>query len=127
MRRKLRIRREGNGVDEVFDIGQGLTVERRDSVREAIDEVFELIVWDGTIDIAVPLGEFAIEVLAPQQDLQRPAPSEQTRQPRRWMASRKKSEADFRLTEHGPLSAGEADVGGEHKFTAGAAGEPADR
>src|SRR5258706_233454 len=69
----------------------------------------------------------AVQVLAPEQDLERPAPSDDTRQPRRWMASRNSSDADFRLTEHSALSACKADVGGENKLTAGGAGSPSDR
>jgi hypothetical protein len=44
-----------------------------------VDEVFEFVVWNSAVHIAVPLGEFAIEVLAPEQDLECPAPSDQTR------------------------------------------------
>ena len=63
---KLLICREGNVVDEVLDVGQGLTVERRDAASEAVDEDFELVVWNGAVDIPVPLGKVATEVLAPK-------------------------------------------------------------
>ena len=65
----------------MLDIRQGLTVERRDSAREAVDEIFELSVGNGAVDIAVSLGKLAIEVLTPEQYLERPTPSDQTRQP----------------------------------------------
>ena len=79
LRGKLHIRRQGNLIDEVLDVRQCLTVELRDAVSEAVDKVFELSVWNGPVDVPVPLGKIAIEVLATEQYLERPAASDQTR------------------------------------------------
>src|SRR5258707_19375 len=108
----------------MLDVRQGLTVERRHPTREAVDEAVERGLGNGAVDIPVPLGQLSGEVLAPEQDLERPAPSDQAWQPRRGAASRNSTDADFRLTEHGPLAAGEADVAGENELTARAAGAP---
>jgi hypothetical protein len=59
--------------------------------------------------------------LAAEEDLERPAATDQTGQPRRWATARNSTEAHFELTEH-RAPAGEADIGGENKLTAGAAG-----
>ncbi len=62
----------------MLDIVQGLTIERRDSSNEAIDEAFELDVGNGPIDVAIALGKCAIEVLTPEQNLERSAPADET-------------------------------------------------
>jgi len=41
-RGELLINRQGDVVDEVLDVGQGVRVEGRDPAGEAADEVFEL-------------------------------------------------------------------------------------
>ena len=111
----------------MLDIAKGLSIERRDSLHKAIDEALELYVGDGTIDVTIPLGKCAIEVLTAEQDLEGPTPADETGQPGCWAASRNGAEADFHLTEHGPLSACEADVARESEFAAGAASSPSDR
>ena len=110
----------------MLDVRQGLTVKGRDPASEAVDEVFELVVGNCAVDIPVSLSEFAIEVLAAEQDLERPAPADQTRQPRRRAASGNSAEANLDLTEHGALAAREADVGGENQLTARGAGSASD-
>ena len=46
-------RQVASSVDEVLDVHQGLTVEGRDSARDAVDEAVELVVGDGAIDVLV--------------------------------------------------------------------------
>src|SRR5258708_2406182 len=79
LRGKLHIRWQRNFIDEVLDVGKCLTVELRDAVSEAVDKVFELSVWNGPVDVPVPLGKIAIEVLATEQYLEGPAASDQPR------------------------------------------------
>jgi hypothetical protein len=55
------------GVDEALDIGEREQVETRDPLREGIDELDELRVGDGAVDVPVPLGEFPVEVLATER------------------------------------------------------------
>ena len=114
-------------VDEVLDIAKGLRIERRDSRRKAIDEAFELDVGNGAIDVATSLGKCAIEVLTAEQDLEGPTPADETGQPGCRAASRDGGESDFHLTEHGPLSACEADIASENELAAGAASSPTNR
>ena len=125
--REFLIRRQGNLIDEVLDIAKGLRIERRDSPHKAIDEAFEFDVGNGAIDIAIPFGKCAIEVLTAEQDLEGPTPADETRQSGCWAASRNGAETDFHLTEHGPLSTCEADVASENELAAGAASSPSDR
>src|SRR6476659_9470155 len=127
LRGELLIRRQGDLVDVVLDVRQGLTVESRDLASKAVDEVFELVVRNGAVDVPVTLGEIAVEILTPEQDLEGSAPSDETGQPRGWAASRNSAEADFRLTDHRPLSTCEADVGRENQLAARSASSPADR
>jgi hypothetical protein len=101
----------------VLDIRQGLTVERRDSASEAVDEAFELTVWNGAVDIPVTLGKFAIEVLTPEQYLERPAPSDHPRQPRRRAASRNGTEADLHLAVSPIITESIKLIGGWSKVT----------
>src|SRR5712691_3905019 len=117
-------------VDEALDIGQREQVETRDPLREGIDEPDELRVGNGAVDVSVPLGEFPVEVLATEQDLERPPATEDARQTGRGPAPGHGGEPDFEMPQHGSLPTGEADVGGKGEFaarTASPAPQSADR
>src|SRR5882672_2792139 len=105
-------------VDEALDIGEREQVETGDPLREGIDELDELRVGNGAVDVSVPLGEFAVEVLATEQDLERPPATDDARQTGRGAAPGHGGEADLELPQHGPLPTGEADVGGEGELAA---------
>src|SRR2546426_2104606 len=106
------------GVDEALDVGQREQVETRDPLREGIDEPDELRVGNGAVDVSVPLGEFPVEVLATEQDLERPPATDDARQTGRGPAPGHGGEPDFEMPQHGSLPTGEADVGGEGELAA---------
>src|SRR5882762_20512 len=105
-------------VDEALDIGQHEQVEARDALREGIDELDELRVGNGAVAVPVALGELPVEVLAAEQDLERPPATDDARQTGRGTAPGHGGEPDLELPQHGPLPTGEADVGGEGEFAA---------
>src|SRR5882672_6104584 len=118
------------GVDEALDVGQREQVETRDPLREGIDEPDELRVWNGAVDVSVPLGEFPVEVLATEQDLERPPATDDARQTGRGAAPWHRGEPDLELSQHRPLPTGESDVCGEGELaarTASPAPESGDR
>src|SRR4029077_20657247 len=94
---------------------------------EGIDEVDELLVRDRAVDIAVSLGEPAVEVLAAEEDLEGPGATDEARQPVQRTSTRGGADADLELPEDGPLAAGEADVGGKRELAARTARATADR
>src|SRR6266481_4593683 len=105
-------------VDEALDIGEREQVETGDPLRERINELDELRVGNGAVDVPVPLGEFPVEVLATEQDLERPPATDDARQTGRGAAPGHRGEPDLELPQHGPLPTGEADVGGEGELAA---------
>jgi hypothetical protein len=84
-------------------MSKALTVEGRDSACEAVDEVVELVVGDGAVDVPVSFGKVTVEVLASDQDLHGPPPSDQASQVRGWTASGSGTDTDLELSEHGAL------------------------
>jgi hypothetical protein len=72
--------RQGLSIDEALDVDQRDQVEARYPLGERVDELDELDVRDGSVDIAVTLGEFAIEVVPADQDLERPPTTDDARQ-----------------------------------------------
>src|SRR5712675_2716705 len=117
-------------VDEALDVGQREQVETRDPLREGIDEANELRVGNGAVDVSVPLGEFSVEVLTTEQDLERPPATDDAWQTGRGAAPGHGGEPDLELPQHGPLPTGEPDVGGEGELaarTASPAPESSDR
>ena len=69
-----------HSVDEAFYIGEREQVKAGDPLREGINELDELRVGNGAVDVPVPLGEFPVEVLATEQDLERPPAADDARQ-----------------------------------------------
>src|SRR5216684_7031510 len=100
-------------VDEALDIGEREQVETGDPLRERINELDELRVGNGAVDVPVSLGEFHVEVLATEKDLERPPATDDARQTGRGAAPGHGGEPDLELPQHGPLPTGEPDVGGE--------------
>src|SRR6202035_4847413 len=112
-------------IDEALDIGQRERVEAGNPLSEGVDDLGELRVGYGAIDKAVALGEVAGEVLAAEEVLERPAAADDARQPGRGAAAGHGGDPDFELSQHGPLTAGEPDVGGEGELAARSAGPAA--
>src|SRR6202521_3130512 len=73
-------------IDEALDVGQRERVETRHPLRKGIDEPDELRVGNGAVDVSVPLGEFPVEILATEQDLERAAATDNDRHTRRGAA-----------------------------------------
>src|SRR6202047_1578449 len=67
-------------IDEGLDVGQRERVETRHPLRKGTDEPDELRVGNGAVDVSVPLGEFPGEILATEQDLERPPATDAARQ-----------------------------------------------
>jgi hypothetical protein len=74
------------------------------SLGEGIDKVDELLVGDRAVDVAVSLGELAVEVLAADEDLDARA-RPRARQPVQHPTGGG-TDPDLELPEDGPLSAG---------------------
>src|SRR5258705_3291304 len=104
--------RKCRGVDEPLDVGEREQIESGHPLREGIDEVDELLIGDRPVDVAVSLGELAVEVPAADEDLECPSATNEARQPVQRTSTRGCADSDLELPEGGPLSAGEADVGG---------------
>ena len=121
------VSRKCRGVDEPLDVGEREQIEPGHPLGEGIDKGDELLVGDRAVDVAVSLGELAVKVLAADEDFECPATTDQARQPVQRPATRGRADADLELPEDGPLSAGEADVGGERELAAGTAGATSDR
>src|SRR5882757_5871199 len=119
--------RKCRGVDEPLDVGEREQIEPGHPLGEGIDEFDELLVGDGAVDVAVSLGELAVEVLAGDEDLECPGATNEARQPVQRTPTRGGADPDLELPEDGPLSAGEADVGGERELAARTAGATSDR
>src|SRR5882762_9037609 len=115
------------GVDEPLDVGEREQIEPGHPLGEGIDEVDELLVGDRAVDVAVSLGELAVEVLAADEDLECPGATDKARQPVQGTPTRCGADPDLELPEDRPLSAGEADVGGEGKLAARSARATSDR
>lgn len=58
-------------IEGLFGQRDRRPVERRHPPRPAVDEGLELVVGDGTVDPAVPLGGVGIEILCGRDDFQR--------------------------------------------------------
>src|SRR5882762_9840645 len=119
--------RKCRGVDEPLDVGEREQIEPGHPLGEGIDEVNELLVGDRAVDVAISLGELAVEVLAADENLERPGATDKARQPVQRTPTRGGADPDLELPEDRPLSAGEADVGGEGKLAARTAGATSDR
>ena len=105
-------------VDEALDVGQCEQVETGDPFREGIDELDELRVGNGAVDVSIPLGELPVEVLAPEQDLERPPATDDRWQTGRGPAPGHGGEPDLELPQHGPLPTGKPDVASEGELAA---------
>src|SRR3984893_14803110 len=82
------------------------------------------------VNSTVPLGEFPVEVLATEQDLERPPAADDARQTGRGATPGHGGEPALELPQHGPLLTREPDVGGEGELaarTASSAPQSADR
>src|SRR5882724_3021856 len=66
-------------VDETFYVGQRVQVETRYSLCEGSDEPDELRIGNRAVHVSVPLGPFPVEVLATDQDLERPPATDDAR------------------------------------------------
>src|SRR6267378_5159304 len=73
--------RKCRGVDEPLDVGEREKIEPGHALGEGIDELDELLVGDRAVDVAVPLGELALEVLAADEDLECPGATDEARKP----------------------------------------------
>src|ERR1700730_18547261 len=105
-------------VDEALDIGGRERGETGDPLREGINELDKLRVGNAAVDVPVPLGEFPVEVLATEQDLERPPATDDARQTGRGATPGHGGEPDLELPQHGPLLTREPDVGGEGELAA---------
>src|SRR5258705_10193524 len=117
-------------IGEALDIGEREQVETGDPLREGINELDELRVGNGAVDVSVPLREFPVEVLATEQDLERPPATNDARQAGRGASPGHSGETDLEMPQHGSLPTGEPDVGCEGKLaarTASPAPQSADR
>src|SRR6267378_215282 len=127
LRSQRLVRRKCRGVDEPLDVGEREQIEPGHPLGKGIDKVDELLVGDRTVDVAVSLGELAVEVLAADEDLECPGASDEARQPVQRTPTGGGADPDLELPEDGPLSTGEADVGGKCELTARTAGATSDR
>src|SRR6267142_48519 len=127
LRSQRRVGWKCGGVDEPLDVGEREQIEPGHPLGEGIDEVDELLVGDRAVDVAVSLGELAVEVLAADEDLECPGATDKARQAVQRAPTRGGADPDLELPEDGALPAGEADVGGECKLAARTAGATSDR
>ena len=97
--------------------------------REAIgvDLVVEPVVGDQPVDVPVLLRARTVEIVGDEQDLERPAATDQAGEPGHRTAAGDHADADLELAEQRVLARGEAQVAGQHELAAGAAGASADR
>src|SRR5882757_6549581 len=95
-------------VDETLDVGERMQVETRYSLCEGIDEPGELSIGNRAVHVSVPLGPLPVEVLATDQDLERPPATDDARQAGRGPAPGNGGEPDLELPEHRPFPTGEA-------------------
>ena len=77
------------------------------------------------IDVAVPLGEFATDVICSEQNFERAATADEPRQPRHGTAARHQTGADFPLRQDRLFPAGEAHIAGEGQLAADPGRPPA--
>src|SRR5882762_6893980 len=118
LRSQRRVGWKCRGVDEPLDVGEREQIEPGHPLGEGIDEVDELLVGDRAVDVAVSLGELAVEG---------PGATDKARQPVQGTPTRCGADPDLELPEDRPLSACEADVGGEGKLAARSARATSDR
>src|SRR5262249_54103372 len=90
------------GVDRPLRQADGRGREGGDPACEPIDERPELVRRQGPVDVAVPLGELGVEVLAAQDDLERAGASDEAREPLRAAPAREDAHRHLGLTEDRP-------------------------
>src|SRR5258707_6527769 len=118
LRSQRLVGRKCRGVDEPLDVGEREQIEARHPLGEGIDEVDELLVGDCAVDVAVSLGELAVEVLAADEDLESPSATDEARQPVQSTPTRRGADTDLQLPEERPLSSCAADVVGKRVIAA---------
>src|SRR5882757_8756915 len=69
LRSQRRVGGKCRGVDEPLDVGEREQIEPGHSLGEGIDEIYELLVGDRAVDVAVLHGELAVEVMAADENL----------------------------------------------------------
>ena len=70
LRSQRLVSRKCRGTDEPLDVGGREQIEPGHPLGEGIDQFDERLVGDRTVDVAIPLGELAVEVLAADEGLE---------------------------------------------------------
>ena len=103
---------------EPLGFSNGLAVERGHPLRETFDKGLEFVIRYGAIDPAIPFRKIGVEVVAAEQDLQRPAASHERWQAFDRPADGQKRRTHLELGEDRALATGEPDVAGQGELRA---------
>src|SRR5262245_65769104 len=87
--------------------------EGGDPAREPVDERAQLGCRQGPVDVAVPFGELGVEVLAAEDDLERPGAADEAGEPLRAAPAREDPDGDLGLAQDRPPDGTEPQVEGE--------------
>ena len=89
LRSQRLVSRKCRGIDEPLDVGEREQIEPGHPLGEGIDQFDELLVGDRTVDVAIPLGELALEVLAADEGLECPGATDEARKAATGLPARK--------------------------------------
>src|ERR1700733_13983482 len=95
---------------QALGVGDRPFVERRDALRQLVDEAVELGVRQRPVDIAIGLREIAADVVGAQQHLQRTLSAHLPWHSCHWPAAGDQTDADFPLRQDRFLTAGKTHV-----------------
>ena len=119
-RPELAVGRQGHLVDIGLRARDRVVVEAGESRGDRVDLVVEPVVGDRPVDVAVLLRARSVEIVGDEQDLERPATTDQAREPGHRTAAGDDARTDLELAEQRVLARGEAQVAGQHELASGA-------
>src|SRR3954452_5034429 len=127
LRPNFQIRRQARDVNETLGLSDRLLIERRNAHRERFDEPVKFGVRQRPIDVAVPFGEVAGDIIGTEQHFERSPSPHQTRQSRHRPAARYQTGADLPLRQDRLLATCETHVARQRELTADASRAASDR
>src|SRR4051794_24165378 len=118
LRPNFQICRQARDVNETLGLSDRLLVERRNAHCERFDKPVKFEVRQRPIDVAVPFGEVAGDIIGTEQHFERAPSPHQTRQSRHRPAARHQAGADLPLRQDRLLATCETHVARQRKLTA---------